>query len=74
MGTAVRHHAGVRLGAPDRDDGHRVGGVDAAAEEGLDVVLERHKQAGIRVVVSPVPYSEDARLHYAEGWRTAGRR
>ena len=34
---------------PDRDDGHRVGVVDAAAEEGLDVVLERHQQAGMAV-------------------------
>jgi hypothetical protein len=28
----------------------------------------------VSATVSPVPYSEDARLHYAEGWRTAGRR
>jgi vanillate/3-O-methylgallate O-demethylase len=34
--------------------------------------VERHKQIEIRVVVSPVPYSEVARKTYAEGWRTTG--
>lgn len=29
-----------------------------------------HKQAEIRAVVSPVPYSRDAREQYATGWRT----
>jgi vanillate/3-O-methylgallate O-demethylase len=34
-------------------------------------VVERHTQAEIRVIVSPVPYSEAARTEYAEGsWRT----
>jgi vanillate/3-O-methylgallate O-demethylase len=33
-------------------------------------VVERHVQADIRTVVSPVPYSEVARTTYAEGWRT----
>src|SRR5262245_33861568 len=32
--------------------------------------VERHKQTEIRVKVSPVPYSRDARETYAEGWRT----
>ncbi len=32
--------------------------------------VERHKQIDIRVKVSPVPYSRDAREAYAEGWRT----
>jgi vanillate/3-O-methylgallate O-demethylase len=33
-------------------------------------VVERHSQAEIRAVVSPVPYSEAARTEYAEGsWR-----
>jgi len=32
---------------------------------------ERHKQAEIRVRVSPVPYSSEAREHYAgDSWRT----
>lgn len=33
-------------------------------------VVERHVQAEIRAVVSPVPYGEVARTEYAEGWRT----
>jgi vanillate/3-O-methylgallate O-demethylase len=36
--------------------------------------VEPHRQLEIGAIVSPVPYSEDARLSYAEGWRTAGRR
>jgi vanillate/3-O-methylgallate O-demethylase len=32
-----------------------------------------HKQIQVRAIVSPVPYSEAARLEYAQGWRTAGR-
>lgn len=32
--------------------------------------VERHKQAPIRVVVSPVPYSKAVRESYAKGWRT----
>jgi vanillate/3-O-methylgallate O-demethylase len=32
--------------------------------------VERHRQAEIRVVVSPVPYAKQARTTYAEGWRT----
>ena len=30
-----------------------------------------HRQIHVRAVVSPVPYSEPARLTYHEGWRTA---
>jgi syringate O-demethylase len=33
-------------------------------------VVERHRQAEIRVVVSPCPYSEVVRTSYHEGWRT----
>jgi vanillate/3-O-methylgallate O-demethylase len=33
-------------------------------------VVERHRQAEIRTIVSPCPYSEVARTSYAEGWRT----
>src|SRR5579863_4302195 len=33
--------------------------------------VERHKQAEIRAVVSPVPYAKTAREEYAAGWRTA---
>jgi len=32
--------------------------------------VEPHRQTEIRVKVSPVPYSRDARESYAEGWRT----
>jgi vanillate/3-O-methylgallate O-demethylase len=32
--------------------------------------VEPHQQTEIRVKVSPVPYSRDARETYAEGWRT----
>ena len=31
-------------------------------------------ELAVSATVSPVPYSDDARLHYAEGWRTTGRR
>ncbi len=33
---------------------------------------ERHKQAEIRVKVSPTPYSREARENYADSWRTRG--
>ena len=33
-------------------------------------VVERHRQAEIRAIVSPCPYGEVARTSYAEGWRT----
>ncbi len=32
--------------------------------------VERHKQLDVRVRVSPVPYSREAREGYHEGWRT----
>jgi len=35
--------------------------------------VEPHKQISIRAIVSPAPYSETARLEYAEGWRTGAR-
>ena len=35
--------------------------------------VQPHKQTEVRVVVSPVPYSEVARREYAAGWRTSGR-
>jgi vanillate/3-O-methylgallate O-demethylase len=35
--------------------------------------VEPHKQISIRATVSPTPYSEAARLEYAEGWRTGAR-
>jgi vanillate/3-O-methylgallate O-demethylase len=61
-----------------------LGVVDPEVEVGDELVLvwgeegggtkkttvERHKPIEIRVVVSPVPYSEVARKTYATGWRT----
>jgi vanillate/3-O-methylgallate O-demethylase len=35
--------------------------------------VEKHKQAEVRVVVSPVPYSAVVRETYASGWRTTGK-
>ena len=32
--------------------------------------VERHVQMEIRAIVSPVPYGEEARTSYADGWRT----
>jgi vanillate/3-O-methylgallate O-demethylase len=32
--------------------------------------VQPHLQKEVRVVVSPVPYSEVARTSYAKGWRT----
>jgi vanillate/3-O-methylgallate O-demethylase len=37
------------------------------------ITVERHKQAEIRVVVSPVPYSKVVREGYAGGWRAEGK-
>ena len=34
--------------------------------------VEPHRQLEVRAIVSPAPYSEDARGSYAEGWRTKG--
>jgi vanillate/3-O-methylgallate O-demethylase len=37
------------------------------------LTVEPHRQIDIRAIVSPAPYSETARLEYAEGWRTGAR-
>jgi vanillate/3-O-methylgallate O-demethylase len=34
--------------------------------------VQPHRQKGVRVIVSPVPYSEVVRREYAAGWRTSG--
>jgi vanillate/3-O-methylgallate O-demethylase len=61
-----------------------LGVVDVDVEIGTEVVLvwgeenrgsakpvvERHRQAEIRAIVSPGPYSDVPRTTYAEGWRT----
>jgi vanillate/3-O-methylgallate O-demethylase len=33
---------------------------------------EQHKQAEIRVRVSPTPFSKEVRENYADSWRTKG--
>ena len=59
--------------------------VDPAVEIGSEVTVvwgepnggsrkttvDPHRQIEVRAIVSPTPYSEPARLQYAEGWRTA---
>jgi vanillate/3-O-methylgallate O-demethylase len=57
--------------APDIQDGTEL--VLVWGEEGggsKKTTVERHRQAEIRAVVSPVPYSKVARETYAKGWRT----
>ena len=65
-----------------------LGIVDPKIREGSEVTLvwgepdggtkkttvERHKQAKIRAIVSPVPYSRVARETYAKGWRTEAKK
>lgn len=56
---------------PDIQDGTEL--VLVWGEEGggsKKTTVERHRQAEIRAVVSPVPYSKVARETYAKGWRT----
>jgi vanillate/3-O-methylgallate O-demethylase len=65
-----------------------LGVIDPAIEVGTEVTLvwgepgggslkasvERpHKQVEVRATVSPVPFSAEAREHYAEGWRLTGK-
>ena len=38
----------------------------------LKTTVQPHRQKDVRVIVSPVPYSEAVRASYAEGWRTKG--
>src|SRR5262245_35394861 len=35
--------------------------------------VQPHRQKDVRVIVSPVPYSEVVRRDYASGWRTSGK-
>ena len=56
----------------DRQRGHgRVG--RAGRRHAQDDRRPSARQIDVRAIVSPVPYSEPARLQYAEGWRTARR-
>jgi vanillate/3-O-methylgallate O-demethylase len=61
--------------------------VDPAVEIGSEVTVvwgepnggsrkttvDPHRQIEVRAIVSPTPYSEPARLQYADGWRTTAR-
>ena len=38
----------------------------------LKTTVQPHQQKDVRVIVSPVPYSEVVRGSYADGWRTKG--
>ncbi len=38
----------------------------------LKTTVQPHRQKDVRVIVSPVPYSEVVRESYADGWRTTG--
>lgn len=59
---------------PDLDVGTEVSVIWGEPDGGTaKTTVERHRQLEIRATVSPVPYSKDAREHYAEGWRTAQR-
>jgi vanillate/3-O-methylgallate O-demethylase len=56
---------------PDIETGTEVTLVWGEAGGGTEkTTVERHKQAKIRAIVSPVPYSKVARETYAKGWRT----
>ena len=57
---------------PDLDVGTEVSVVWGEPDGGTaKTTVEKHRQIEIRATVNPVPYSKDAREHYAEGWRTA---
>ena len=56
---------------PDIETGTEVRIVWGEAGGGTrKTTVERHKQAEIRAIVSPVPYSKVVRESYAKGWRT----
>jgi vanillate/3-O-methylgallate O-demethylase len=60
---------------PEVEIGAEVGVVWGEPDGGTrKKTVEPHEQITVRAVVSPVPYSETARLEYAEGWRTASAR
>ena len=57
--------------APDVREGDVLTLIWGEADGGTDkTTVEPSKQAKIRVKVSPVPYSRDARENYVESWRT----
>lgn len=56
----------------DIDVGTEVTVVWGEPDGGTDkhTVEKPHRQLAVRATVAPVPFSKDAREHYAEGWRT----
>ena len=44
--------------------------VETSGDQSKKTTVEPHKQTEIRVKVSPVPYSREARENYADSWRT----
>ena len=49
----------------------RSSGASRTAASRKTTVDHPHRQIHVRAIVSPVPYSEPARLSYHDGWRTA---
>ena len=75
-GISYNERSMLSLGVvnPDIQEGEElvlVWGEDSGGTK--KTTVERHRQAEIRVVVSPVPYSKVVRTTYAAGWREAGR-
>ncbi|MBX5442788.1 MAG: aminomethyl transferase family protein [Solirubrobacteraceae bacterium] len=74
-GYSANERRGLSLGivAPEVEHGTELTLIWGEPNGGTSKpVVQPHKQKEIRVIVSPVPYSEVARLEYAGGWRTRG--
>jgi vanillate/3-O-methylgallate O-demethylase len=72
-GYSYNERSYLSLGMVDTDLEHGTEVTLVWGEEGggsTKPVVERHRQAEIRAIVSPAPYSEVARSSYHEGWRT----
>jgi vanillate/3-O-methylgallate O-demethylase len=73
-GYSYNERCGLSLGIvdPDIDVGDVLTLVWGEENGGTQkTTVERHKQVEVRVKVSPVPYSRDAREAYHQGWRTS---
>jgi len=74
-GYSYNERSMLSLGVVDQDVAFGTELTLVWGEEGggsKKTTVERHRQAEIRAVVSPVPYSKVVRETYAEGWRTTG--
>jgi len=72
-GYSFNERCGLSLGVVDADI--RMGDILTLVwgeEDGgtAKSTVERHRQTEVRVKVSPVPYSRDARESYQQGWRS----